>query len=117
MIQLLDNIIGEIPNEHFATIGHTYDIEGNLQAYESPNLVKYLATAVRTKNVQPKGTAFSTTVPQLRQEAVLLMRILIGARDWQTFINTAAWARVHLNEAQFITVSIYTLLFFLDIFS
>ncbi|XP_043466523.1 hexamerin-like [Leptopilina heterotoma] len=103
VIQLLENIVGEIPNEHLSTIGHTYDIEGNLQSYENPNLVKYLATAVRTNNVQPKGTVFSTTVNELRQEAVLLTRILLGARDWKTFINTAAWARVHLNEPQFLS--------------
>lgn len=102
--------MGEIPNEHLSTIGHTYDIEGNLQSYENANLVKYLATAVRTNNVQPKGTVFSTTVNELRQEAVLLTRILLGARDWKTFISTAAWARVHLNEPQFLTVSIQSFL-------
>ncbi|XP_033208028.1 hexamerin-like [Belonocnema kinseyi] len=102
VIFLLENLIGEIPNDHFRTIGQTYDIEGNLQAYENPNLVKYFATAVKTGNVQPKGTVFSPAVNQLRQEFVLLTRIFLGAKDYSTFINTAAWARFHLNEGQFV---------------
>ena len=72
--------------------------------------MKYLATAVLTGNVQPKGTAFSPVVSQLRQEYVLLSRIFLGAKDYSTFLNTAAWARVHLNEGQFVKVhSICTL--------
>ncbi|XP_033207939.1 hexamerin-like [Belonocnema kinseyi] len=110
IIYLLDNLIGEIPNEHFRAIGHTYDIEANLQAYENPNLVKYFATAVKTGNVQPKGTVFSVAVNQLRQEFVLLTRIFLGAKDYSTFLNTAAWARVHLNEGQFVKAFILAVL-------
>lgn len=105
VIHLLDNISGEIPNEHLLSIGQTYDIESNLQDYENPNLVKLLATAVKTENVQPKRTAFSLTVSKLRKEVVILTRMLLGAKDWETFLKTAAWARVHLNECQFVVVS------------
>ena len=104
VLYLLDNLISEIPNNHLRGIGHTYDIEANLQYYENPNLVKYLVTAVHTENVQPKGTVFTLTIPQLRQEYVLLTRIFLGAKDYSTFLNTAAWARVHLNEGQFAKV-------------
>ncbi|XP_033208627.1 hexamerin-like [Belonocnema kinseyi] len=110
VIYILDNLIGEIRNDHFRAIGQTYDIEGNLQAYENPNLVKYFATAVKTGNVQPKGTVFSPAVNQLRQEFVLLTRIFLGAKDYSTFINTAAWARFYLNEGQFVKAFIFAVL-------
>ncbi|XP_043466524.1 hexamerin-like [Leptopilina heterotoma] len=110
VIYLLENLTGEIPNDHLRGIGHTYDIEGNLQAYENPNLVKYFATAVHTGNVQPKRTVFSPTVDALRQEVILLTRIFLGAKDYTTFLHTAAWARVHLNEGQFVKAFIIAVL-------
>ena len=111
IIYLLDNLIGEIPNDHLREIGYTYDMKSNLQAYENPNLVRYLLTAVQTGNVQPKATVFSPTVSALRQEFVLLTRILLGAKDYTTFLNTAAWARIHLNEGQFAKVLLSKLTF------
>ncbi|XP_033232129.1 hexamerin-like [Belonocnema kinseyi] len=110
IIQLLENIAGEIPNTQLLSISQTYDIESNLHAYDNPSLVKLAATAVKTGNVQPKRTAFTITVSGLRQEGVILTRILLGAKNWETFLNTAAWARVHLNECQFIVAMISAVL-------
>lgn len=105
IIQLLENISGELLNTQLLSIGQTYDLESNIHAYDNPSLAKLAAMAVKTGNVQPKRTAFSLTVSGLRQEVVILTRILLGAKNWETFLNTAAWARVHLNECQFVVVS------------
>ncbi|XP_033209434.1 hexamerin-like [Belonocnema kinseyi] len=110
IIQLLENIAGEIPNTQLLSIGQTYDIESHIRDYDNPSLVKLAAAAVKTGNVQPKRTAFSLTVSGLRQEVIILTRILLGAKDWDTFLNTAAWARVHLNEYQFVVALISAVL-------
>jgi len=101
-IQLLQQITQEIPNEQLQILGTTYDIENNYQQYENPILVKYYVGAVQAGLVQPKGTAYSSSISQLRKEVSLLHRILLGAKNYQTFLATAAWARVHVNEEQFV---------------
>lgn len=64
----------------------------------------YYAGAVKAGLVQPQGTVFTNSISQLRKEVSLLYRILLGAKDYQTFLKTAAWARVHVNEGQFVKV-------------
>lgn len=101
-ILLLQQITQEIPNEQLQTLGTTYDIQNNYEQYENPILVRYYVGAVQAGLVQPRGTTYSNSVSQLRREVSLLHRILLGARNYQTFLATAAWARVHVNEGQFI---------------
>lgn len=104
IIQLLQKITHDIPNQQLQNLGASYDIESNAHLYNNPIIVKYYAGAVRTGLVQPKGTAYSSSVSQLRKEVTLLHQILNGAKNYQTFLNTAAWARLHVNEVQFIKV-------------
>jgi len=99
---LLQQITQEIPNEQLQILGTNYDIQNNYHQYENPILVKYYVDAVRDGLVQPKGTAYSNSISQLRKEVSLLQRILLSAKNYQTFLATAAWARVHVNEEQFI---------------
>ncbi|XP_012154393.1 hexamerin 110 [Megachile rotundata] len=101
-IQLLQKITQEIPNPQLQNLGTTYDIDSNAHQYNNPIIVKYYSGAVRAGLVQPKGTVYSNSISQLRKEVALLSRILLGAKDYPTFLKTAAWARVHVNEGQFV---------------
>ncbi|KOC66106.1 Hexamerin [Habropoda laboriosa] len=102
VIQLLQKISQPIPNQQLQNLGASYDIENNSHQYQNPIVVKYYAGAVKAGLVQPKGTVYSNSISQLRKEVSLLYRILLGAKNYQTFLKTAAWARVHVNEGQFI---------------
>lgn len=102
IILLLQQITQEIPNQQLQNLGINYDIENNLNQYENPILVKYYVGAVQTGLVQPRGTAYSNSISQLRKEVSILHRVLLGAKNYQTFLATAAWARVHVNEQQFV---------------
>lgn len=73
-----------------------------MQQYDNPILVKYYVGAVQAGLVQPRSTAYSSSISQLRKEVALLQRILLSARNYQTFLATAAWARVHVNQEQFV---------------
>jgi len=109
-ILLLQQITQEIPNEQLQILGTTYDIKSNLHQYEHPILVKYYVGAVQAGLVQPKGTPYSSSISQLRKEVSLLHRILLGTKNYQTFLATAAWARVHVNEGQFVKAFIGAIL-------
>lgn len=104
IILLLDNIVGPIPDHELHQLGLHYDIEANLDAYVHPSVVKYVVGIVSTHNSQPQHTPFSVSVSQLRKEVALLTRVLMGAKDYTTFLKTAAWIRVHCNEYQFVKV-------------
>lgn len=111
-MQLLQKITTGLPNQQLQNLGASYDIESNSHLYNNPIIVKYYAGAVKAGLIQPKGTVFSSSVSQLRKEESLLYRILTGAQDYQTFLKTAAWARVHVNEGQYIKVlDRYTILY------
>ena len=86
-------------------IGYSYDILANLQNYENPSVVKYYFGLVKSGHVQPRGTPFAFTISQLRKEVALLTQIFLGAKDYQTFLYTAAAARVYINQDQFVAVS------------
>lgn len=110
VITLLQQIYQEIPDQQLQNIGSNYDIQNNLQQYNNPNLVNYYASAVQAGLVQPKGTSYSSSISQLRKEVALLQRTLLSATDYQTFVATAAWARVHVNEEQFVKAFIAAVL-------
>lgn len=104
IIQLLQMISQPIPNQELQNLGENYEIESNAHQYNNPIIVMYYAGAVKAGLVQPQGTVFTNSISQLRKEVSLLYRILLGAKDYQTFLKTAAWARVHVNEGQFVKV-------------
>lgn len=110
VIVLLQQINQEIPDQQLQNLGSSYDIQNNLQQYNNPNLVNYYASAVQAGLVQPKGTSYSSSNSQLRKEVALLQRTLSSARDYQTLLATAAWARVHVNEEQFVRAFIAVVL-------
>ncbi|WP_161935979.1 hypothetical protein, partial [Staphylococcus haemolyticus] len=107
---LFEQITERIPNQQFYNLGVTYDIVQNLVDYHNPNVVKYYAGLVQQGHVQPQGTPFSLSVSQLRKEVALLTRVLLGAKNYGVFIKTAAWARVNVNEIQFIKAMVSALL-------
>lgn len=99
---LLQQITQEIPNEQLQILGTTYDIQSNYEQYENPILVRYYVGAVQAGLVQPRGTTYSNSISQFRKEVSLLHRILLGTNNYQTFLATAAWARLHVNIGQFV---------------
>ncbi|KAG8037449.1 hypothetical protein G9C98_005659 [Cotesia typhae] len=102
--------ITAIPTPVRQHAGKTYDIEHSYGDYSEPHLVEYYVGLVKHGHVQPRGTPFSTSVSQLRQEVSLLTRVFLGAKNYSVFFKTAAWARIHVNEHQFIQAFITALL-------
>lgn len=50
----------------------------------------------------PKNVPFSIFYERQREEAVALFHLFYYAKDFDTFYKTAAWARVYMNEGQFL---------------
>jgi hypothetical protein len=48
-----------------------------------------------------RGEVFSMMHPSQREEAICLFRVMYSAKDFETFYNTAVWARFYINEQMF----------------
>lgn len=107
VIYLLENIAGTLPYQPYYEIGTNYEFDKHYDDYYNPSVVKYYYGLYKTGHVQPKYTPYSYSVSQLRKEVALLTEIFLGAKDYQTFLYSAAWARVYVNQDQFVTVSLW----------
>lgn len=105
VLLLLQQVFQDIPNEPLRKLGYEYKIEENLDMYTDVNVVKYLIRSVELGRIQRKGVPFTTSITDLRKEVMVLTRTFLSAKDYMTFLKTAAWARCIFNEAQFVKVS------------
>ncbi|XP_043267400.1 hexamerin-like isoform X2 [Venturia canescens] len=101
-IYLLEHIWQDLPNQELYNLGYHYDIESNVQYYHEPQTALYYYGMFKAGHLQPKGTVYSNSVSQLRKEVALLTRVFLAAKDYPVFLQTAAWARVYVNEGQFV---------------
>jgi hypothetical protein len=104
VLYLLENIYGELPNSYLRDIGSNYRFESQLQNYDNPSVVRYYVALVKNGLAQPRGTPFAMSVNELRKEVALLTQVFLCSKSYETFLNTAAWARVNVNEDQFVAV-------------
>lgn len=93
----------EQPNyyEDQAQLGNTYDIESSIKDYKYPEEVKKFVFAYK-KGFLPRGVPYSSYYTSQSYETELLFKLLVAAKDYDTFYKTAAWARININELQFL---------------
>ncbi|XP_023936946.1 arylphorin subunit beta [Bicyclus anynana] len=89
------------PEAEYYKIGKEYDIEKNIDNYTNKKAVQEFWTLWKT-GFLPKNVPFSIFYERQREEAVSLFHIMFYAKDFETFWKTAAFARVHINEGQFL---------------
>ncbi|XP_022917064.1 hexamerin-like [Onthophagus taurus] len=53
-------------------------------------------------DILPRGSIFSIFYQEHLKPAVALFKLFYYAKDYQTFFNTAVWARQHVNEGMFL---------------
>nr|WGN96264.1 setae polypeptide [Ochrogaster lunifer] len=84
-------------------IGKAFDIEDNFDKYTNKKVVEEFMYLYKT-GFLPKGFEFSVFYERMRDEAIALFHLFYYAKDFETFYKTAAFAKVHLNEEQFLYV-------------
>nr|AAB86644.1 arylphorin precursor [Hyalophora cecropia] len=88
-------------NDEYYKIGKDYDVEANIDNYTNKKAVEEFLKLYRTGYL-PKYFEFSIFHHKLREEAIALFHLFYYAKDFETFYKSAAFARVHLNEGQFL---------------
>ncbi|KAL7303676.1 hypothetical protein TKK_0003819 [Trichogramma kaykai] len=93
---------GSIVDADYYEIGRQYDIVANIDHYHHNEVVTDFIDYYRN-GMLTKDDIFSYYHPEHRDQMMALYRLLYYARDFVTFYQTAAWARIHMNAGMFVT--------------
>ncbi|CAG4951805.1 unnamed protein product [Colias eurytheme] len=89
------------PEAEYYKIGKDFDIEAHINNYSNQKAVEEFLDLWKV-GFLPKNIPFSIFNEKSKQEAVALFHVLYYAKDFDTFYKTAAFARIYLNEGQFL---------------
>ncbi|XP_030040373.2 arylphorin subunit beta [Manduca sexta] len=101
VLDLFQDVDQVNPNDEYYKIGKEYNIEANIDNYSNKKAVEEFLQLYRT-GFLPKYYEFSPFYDRLRDEAIGVFHLFYYAKDFDTFYKSAAWARVYLNEGQFL---------------
>ncbi|KAG7210288.1 hypothetical protein KM043_011832 [Ampulex compressa] len=79
----------------------SFSLADHLDQFVDKTVVEELLQRLK-HGMLPRGHVFTAAHKELHQEAVCLFRVLYGAKDFDTFYNTAVWARFHVNEQMYV---------------
>lgn len=91
----------DIVNPSLYNEGQQYSIEANIDSYSNQDAVKEFLYLYKY-GMLPRGEIFSAFYPKVLRESVALYRLFYYAKDFDTFYKTALWARIYVNEGQFV---------------
>ncbi|XP_063387647.1 arylphorin subunit alpha-like [Cydia fagiglandana] len=98
---LLESIGQYRKDADFWKIGYEYDVEANIDSYTDKKVVEEFLEYY-TSGFMPKYKVFSVFYDEMREEGLALLKLFYYAKDFEAFYKTAAFARVHFNEGQFL---------------
>ncbi|CAH0589096.1 unnamed protein product [Chrysodeixis includens] len=90
----------DVHSEYYK-VGKEYSIEDHIDNYVNKKAVEEFLMLYRT-GFLPKYHKFSIFYERMRNEAIALFHVFYYAKDFETFYKAASWAKVHLNEEQFL---------------
>nr|CAQ63323.1 hexamerin precursor [Thermobia domestica] len=91
------------PNQYrdLADIGNNYNIEQNVDKYQNEEAVRKFVEQYK-KGMLPRGRIFSIFDKKQQDEMINLFEVFYYAKDFDTFLKTACFARDRVNEGQFV---------------
>ncbi|KAJ1522317.1 hypothetical protein ONE63_002614 [Megalurothrips usitatus] len=100
VLQLLVHITQPNLYPEVAELGQKYDIFNSGDHYSNANAFEYFVQQYK-QGILPKGEIFNVYNDAYLKQAIALFDLFYFAKDFDTFIQTAAWARDVYNEGQF----------------
>ncbi|XP_046969604.1 basic juvenile hormone-suppressible protein 2-like [Vanessa cardui] len=101
ILKLLNNVMGPVMYKDIEDIGKNFKIEDNMDMYTKQNVVKVFLNNWNM-GFLPRGEIFTLHVDRQLKEVVTMFHMLYYAKDFTTFIKTACWMRLYLNEGMFV---------------
>ncbi|RVE54710.1 hypothetical protein evm_000477 [Chilo suppressalis] len=99
VLELLQNL--DVVN-FYENYPHTkdYDISAHATKYEKPEVVEKFLSMYQ-KDFLPKYNVFNIFNEKIREQTKALYDVFYYAKDFDTFFNSAVWARAHVNQGMF----------------
>nr|AAB86646.1 moderately methionine rich hexamerin precursor [Hyalophora cecropia] len=101
ILKLLNHVTEPVMYKDVSEIGMNFKIEDNMELYTKTEVVKSFVNMLKV-GVLPRGEVFTLNVDRQMKEVVNMFHILYYAKDFSTFIKTACWMRLYLNEGMFV---------------
>ncbi|CAH2239997.1 jg3425 [Pararge aegeria aegeria] len=101
ILKLLNNIMGPVMYKEIEDIGKNFKIEDNVDLYTKQVVVKTFLDNWKV-GFLPRGEVFTLHIDRQLKEVVTIFHMLYYAKDFTTFIKTACWMRLYLNEGMFV---------------
>nr|XP_021195805.2 basic juvenile hormone-suppressible protein 2 [Helicoverpa armigera] len=101
ILKLLNHITEPLMYKDLEDLGKNFKIEENVDCFVKTDVVKTLVKMLKV-GVLPRGEIFTLHVDRQLKEVVTMFHVLFYAKDFDTFIKTACWMRLHLNEGMFV---------------
>ncbi|KAK3915097.1 Hexamerin [Frankliniella fusca] len=100
ILQLLVRVQQPLMYPELIELGNNWQPEQMVNQYTNQYVVKKFWSMYK-QGMLPKGEIFHLYNDSQLKEAIALFDMFYFAKDFDTFIKTAAWARDHVNEGQF----------------
>ncbi|KAJ8957385.1 hypothetical protein NQ318_004865 [Aromia moschata] len=101
VLLLLSHINQEYMYPDWKNIIESYNVSQHSSQYSKPEVVQDFEMYY-PHDYLPKGHIFSIMYSEHLHEAIVLFKLFYYATTYETFYNTAVWARYHLNEGLFL---------------
>ncbi|XP_075980258.1 basic juvenile hormone-suppressible protein 2 [Anticarsia gemmatalis] len=101
ILKLLNHVVEPLMYKELVDMGKNFRFEENINLFTKTDIVKDF---VKMKKVGflPRGEIFTLHVDRQLKEVVTMFHMLYYAKDFTTFLKTACWMRLYLNEGMFV---------------
>ncbi|KAG7312332.1 Basic juvenile hormone-suppressible protein 2 [Plutella xylostella] len=101
ILKLLNHIMQPCMYKEIVDIGKNFKIEDCTDCYVKTEVVKKFIDCMKV-GMLPRGEIFTLHVDRQMKEVVKAFHLLYFAKDFTTFLKTACWMRLYLNEGMFV---------------
>ncbi|XP_032519351.2 basic juvenile hormone-suppressible protein 2-like [Danaus plexippus] len=101
ILKLLNHVMEPVMYKEIEDIGKNFKFEDNLELFLKRDVVKTFLSNLKV-GFLPRGEVFTLHVDRQMKEVITMFHMLYYAKDFTTFIKTACWMRLHLNEGMFV---------------
>ncbi|CAB3253261.1 unnamed protein product [Arctia plantaginis] len=101
ILKLLNHVTERLMYKDLEDMGKNFKIEDSIESYTKRDVVTEF---IKMLNVGflPRGEIFTIHVDRQLKEVVSMFHMLYYAKDFNTFLKTACWMRLYLNEGMFV---------------
>ncbi|CAD0202644.1 unnamed protein product [Chrysodeixis includens] len=101
ILKLLNHIVEPLMYKDLEDLGKNFKIEDSTHLFTKTDLLKDFLKMHKV-GFLPRGEIFTLHIDRQLKEVVTMFHMLYYAKDFTTFVKTACWMRLHLNEGMFV---------------